>query len=81
MLKGVARRVWYDNEIQEGQFVDGKLHGFGRICFESGAYYIGMYKNGKKNGHGKMVYPGGNIFEGRWKDSQFIGPSTIFNYS
>jgi hypothetical protein len=42
---GIGREVFYkdDNEIQEGQFEDGKLNGYARVIFEDGDYYEGYY--------------------------------------
>ena len=76
-LDGIGRRIFidgqFDTQIQEGQFVNGKLQGYARIFNQSGAYYIGMYKNNKRNGQGRFVYETGQIEEGMYKDGELIG--------
>ena len=42
-------QIEYDkNLIQEGQFFDYHLNGYGRIIYSDGGYYIGFCKNDEK---------------------------------
>lgn len=62
---GVARRVESDpdleilNEINEGQFENGLLDGWGRQILSDGSYHIGWFKGGIAHGYGI-----GNRFSG-----------------
>ena len=47
--------MFSNTEIQEGQFSNHKLDGYGRVFFLLGDYYVGMFKEGKREGKGKFV--------------------------
>ena len=52
-------------EINDGNFINGKLEGNGKFIWKNGQYYIGQFKNGKKHGKGIIYYKNGNImYEG-----------------
>jgi len=42
--------VRLEKTIQEGQFKDGKLNGFGRVIYEDLSWYSGELKAGNKHG-------------------------------
>ncbi len=42
---GIGRFISENDWIDEGQFSNDKLNGFGRTFFSSGNYYIGEYKD------------------------------------
>lgn len=75
-LNGVGRIACTGTEYdyyQEGQFVNHKLHGFGReLRFEKDGKqtaYIGWFKDGKYHGHGMKL---GNMLrmkEGIWNEN------------
>ena len=67
---GIAREVFKDNDIYEGQFFKGEKNGFGREFYGDGSYYIGMWKNHQWNGRGKYVEDNNKIQEGKWKDGK-----------
>ena len=50
--------LYYSNhEIKyEGNFVDDKFEGRGKMFFENGEYYIGEFKDNKMHGKGKLYY-------------------------
>lgn len=76
-LHGVGRIVYtigkYDTQIHEGQFVNGLLNGYGRVCYQTGNYYVGQFKNGKKHGVGKSVLKSGKVIQGKHRDNIFVG--------
>ena len=76
---GVGRVIFTvgknDTQILEGQFLNGKLNGFGRIFYPTGSYYIGQFKNGKKHGEGKSVLKSGKVIQGKYKDNVYVGDS------
>jgi hypothetical protein len=69
--QGIGRQI-FDDQIQEGQFVESKLEGFGRLIYNSGAYYIGFFKQGKFNGYGYFHFETGGCKEGLWKDHKLL---------
>ena len=64
---GNGRKYFKDGRIFEGNFVNGKREGSGRITFpnKKSIFYIGQYKNDVGNGKGKEFYENGNVaYEG-----------------
>jgi hypothetical protein len=58
----------YINEVgdrYEGDFLEGKKHGFGSEMFCNGDLYIGSYQNGKPQGEGKYQWHNKNVYEGK----------------
>ena len=50
-----------DNIIYDGDFVNDKYEGNGKLIFENGEYYFGQWLNGLQHGKGKEYYKNGNI--------------------
>ncbi len=69
-----------DNEIEsyEGDYVDGKRHGYGRIKGRNGLIYTGEFKNGIIEGQGVMTLKNGYKYEGDFKDGKAYGNGTIY---
>tara|TARA_Y100000589_G_scaffold272683_1_gene265866 strand:+ start:253 stop:1077 length:825 start_codon:yes stop_codon:yes gene_type:complete len=55
----------------EGEFVDGKMCGEGRM-FQDGTEYKGQWKDCKKNGLGTIRFKAGSVFTGEFKDDDII---------
>lgn len=72
--QGLYRFINKDPEtIFEGQWLNQGSHGYGRIIWKEGNYYIGHWKDAKLNGYGKYVSKDSCIVrEGQWKDDIFI---------
>ena len=77
-----GRAVYYLAELaktQMGEFVNGKLEGFGREEWPSKTYE-GYFKNGKKSGEGVMHYrQPKKIYVGQWVDNTWHGCGYEFN--
>ena len=56
--------------IQEGQWDNGKLDGYGRSIDFRGNLYLGQYNNGTKDGYGIFIWINGNIYEGQWREDK-----------
>ena len=70
---GVARIIRADGQsIREGQFEEGKLHGYGRDIWANECYE-GDFVEGKKNGQGTEVDKYGT-YVGSWVNHQRHGP-------
>lgn len=52
---GPGKRKFDDGELQEGEFFDGNLHGYGRCKYALGGEYIGQFAGGKKSGRGLHI--------------------------
>ena len=40
--------------VYEGQFLNGKRQGYGRLIWYDGSYYEGMFEDDGQNGQGKF---------------------------
>jgi hypothetical protein len=55
------------DEVYDGQWKDGLMHGKGVYIFQSGAIYDGDFLDGKQHGKGVIIYCNGASYEGDWK--------------
>ena len=65
-LNGIARIIYPNNVIYEGQTKDEMPHGFGRVLDASGEYYIGQYQDTLRHGYGIFVTADGTVHDGQW---------------
>ena len=57
-----GKGIKYDkngNIIYEGDFINGRREGNGKMFDEIGNYYIGQFKDNLRNGKGKVFLPNG----------------------
>ena len=60
--------------IYEGDFVNGKYNGQGKLLFANeGQMYIGSFKDNLMHGQGQMVMPDNSRFRGEWKEGKMSG--------
>ncbi|KAL4715174.1 hypothetical protein ACJJTC_012221 [Scirpophaga incertulas] len=52
-----------------GRWLDGKIHGNGKVEWPDGKLYVGQFQLNALCGHGKMEIPNVGIYEGQWKDN------------
>lgn len=50
-----------------GQWVKGKVNGYGSHLTKKGQKYEGYFVNFLKHGQGKELFPNGDYFEGTFK--------------
>jgi radial spoke head protein 1 len=50
----------------EGQYVEGKKSGIGKLLLPNGEKYHGMWANDKFHGEGTYYYSSGDIYSGNW---------------
>ena len=68
-LDRVIRTINYDNgTVYEGETLNGKLDGFGKMSFYDGNVYEGYFACGKRNGKGKFTWKTGTYYDGLWVD-------------
>ena len=65
----------YPDFTIEGDFVDGKAHGKGKLTYPDGKVYEGNFSGGKPHGKGKITYPDGEVYEGDFADGKRHGKS------
>lgn len=46
-MKEIKKIIYNNGEVYEGEFLNGKRHGFGKFTFESGVIIEGIWINGK----------------------------------
>ena len=65
---GMGKQIYaYDGSIYEGEFVDGFVHGQGRMVFADGGVYDGGFEKGKMHGEGTYTFADGSIRRGVWE--------------
>jgi hypothetical protein len=62
---GIGKEVFQIDEFYEGNYVNGKPHGFG-IYHAKEILYEGDWSNGLKHGNGKWTNKNGDCYEGDW---------------
>ncbi|CBZ50150.1 putative MORN repeat-containing protein [Neospora caninum Liverpool] len=63
--------------IYEGEYKNGKRHGFGVLIRPCGSRFEGYFVDDAANGPGKFIHPSGDVYEGQWKDNQAHGTGTF----
>ena len=74
----VIKEIPYENGIgthdgYEGEWKQGKRHGYGIFNFKNGSKYKGYWKNGKISGKGTMIFNSNSRYEGEWINSYMHG--------
>ncbi|XP_011499590.1 PREDICTED: alsin [Ceratosolen solmsi marchali] len=69
----------YKDAIYNGQWLNGKLHGSGKLEWADNRMYVGQFHKGAIHGTGRMEMPLQGVYEGQWKDGQQNGYG-IMNY-
>lgn len=80
MPHGYGTYVWGLNALQrsqfplknqyEGEWVDGKRHGFGTYQYATGATYTGEWSDNKKHGQGLYISDNGRTFSGNFNNDR-----------
>ena len=75
---GIGRCITNDGtSLYEGQFIDGKMNGYGRYIYDWGGYFEGVWQNDRWNGQGKYLNDEGIVYEGEWLNGTPHGNLTI----
>ncbi|KAJ8681235.1 hypothetical protein QAD02_017022 [Eretmocerus hayati] len=69
----------YRDAIYNGQWLNGKLHGSGKLEWGDNRTYVGQFHKGGIQGIGRMEMPTQGVYEGQWKDGQQNGFG-VMNY-
>lgn len=65
------------DESYQGEMVDGKRHGWGKLQKQDQSIYEGMFRYDKCNGWGKMSYADNSYYIGNWETGQRAGLGTF----
>ena len=57
----------------EGDMLNNKRNGMGKILYINGDEYIGEWKNNKKEGNGTMLFNNNDIYIGKWNNDKIEG--------
>jgi len=68
--KGILK---IDNNLYEGDIVNGVPHGKGKLTFSSGGIYEGDFVWGKRTGKGKLIFSDNTFYEGDFEDGNKTG--------
>ena len=68
--------TFYNGNIYEGEFYNGKGHGYGKYIWVSGSKYVGEWKDGQKHGQGTYTSANGDKYVGEFKDGKRYGQGT-----
>ena len=75
---GMGVRVYVDGEFEEGFWLKGKQHGYGRCMFPKGGVYMGQFKLDKKHGLGEYTYADGEKYIGHYVDNSRDGEGSLY---
>jgi len=65
----------------EGEWLDGKRNGVGKISWDNGDRYLGDWSQDSKQGHGFMRWENGDFYEGPWFSDMRHGDSVSYSYA
>lgn len=80
VIREYKKIVLPDGEIYEGDVVNGKLTGKGKMLFPDEAIYMGDFVDGKFHGRGSYTFGGdfkGDIYTGEFKNNYFFGKGEL----
>jgi len=73
-----GKRIWSNGDIYEGEWLNGKRHGYGKMLYSDGTVYIGYWQNDKRQGYGSYQWPNhGSKYTGEWFNGQIHGNASI----
>ncbi|MEM6725979.1 MAG: caspase family protein [Bacteroidota bacterium] len=72
---GTGTYTYYNGDVYEGEFADGKRHGKGKLTTKSGDVYEGDFKDNQYNGFGTLTSSKGETLSGVWSNNELIKSS------
>jgi len=71
--QGRGKKIWPDGSLFEGQFIEGKACGWGRLVKSNGDVYVGEWKDDMANGRGTFTSTTSGSYQGEWIDNMKEG--------
>ena len=62
-----------DGSTYEGEFKDGRVHGYGTYTWADGTTYAGVFDAGLPHGEGRLTWPSGGAYEGSFQAGEMSG--------
>ena len=62
----------------QGQTRVGLMHGYGRLNFFDGSYYIGHFEAGRMDGYGSFYWPDGRSYRGYFANNRMQGRGNYY---
>ncbi|XP_028292919.1 alsin-like isoform X2 [Gouania willdenowi] len=74
----MPNKLYNKNDYYQGQWKQGKIHGFGKYSYASGEVYEGCFFDGQRHGYGmlssgKLVGTSSGVFIGQWAHDMKTG--------
>jgi hypothetical protein len=73
----MATKITYSYGVYEGDVVNGKPHGRGKMKYSDGDVYEGDWKNGERHGKGTYKWTDGRVYVGDCKDDLRSGKGVM----
>jgi hypothetical protein len=67
--------LWVKGNFFKGEWVSGKMHGYGIYHHANGNIYEGFFEKGRMHGEGKFTYQDGRVIKGFWEDGKPPDPN------
>jgi TPR repeat protein len=74
---GHARLTWPDGSEYDGEWLQGRPHGFGIATEADGARYAGDWHHGDRHGEGELTLSDGSRYEGAFAQGKRSGTGTL----
>ncbi len=65
--------------VYRGNWVHGKMHGYGKLFWPGGRTYVGQMRQNQKHGLGRLVAEDETVYEGHWVADRFEGYGVILH--
>lgn len=65
-------------QMYAGDWVDGRMEGYGVYSFKNGDIYKGHWVHNKRSGSGTMQYANGDAYSGEWLNDVLHGPGVLY---
>ena len=65
----------------DGEWKDGKMHGYGRYLYDDGFDCRGQFENNWQHGEARADYPTGDSYEGQWMRGKYHGMGAFRTFS
>lgn len=75
IMRGV--RSWANGGHYDGQFVNGRFSGPGKVTWPGGDSYVGNFQGGVENGHGVFTASDGRVIDGNFVGGMVSGHALL----
>jgi len=70
--RGELKYVWPDGSRYEGEFIKGRLQGYGSFIWPDGSSYTGEWKNDLPHGQGIYTRSNGHKIKALWEEGRVV---------